>query len=104
MNRRGASDDAVTPNAGTPGQTSVPLPNETDQAWQDAMAREKFRFRFSLRELLTAMTAAAVIFGLVRLLGGMDNTAILLGFVALGGLVISALGFDPPELWSSAGG
>jgi hypothetical protein len=74
------------------------LPNETDEVWQKSMAQEKFRIHFSLREMMLAITAAAVILGLVQALGGTANTATLLGFVALIGLVVHALGFEPPEM------
>jgi hypothetical protein len=60
-------------------------------------ARPAFRFHFSLRQLLVAMTVAGVVFGVVSILGGPANTATILGFTALVGLVIHALGFEPPE-------
>lgn len=90
------ADDTVSPAAPSP----PPLlpPNEVDEIWQKAQASQKFRFRFSMWELMAAMTAAAMILGLVQLLGGASNTATLLGFVALFGLVIHALGFEPPEV------
>jgi hypothetical protein len=75
------------------------LPNETDQVWQESMAQEKLRIHFSLREMMLAMTAAAMILGLVHALGGAANAATLLGFVALIGLVVHALGFEPPEIF-----
>jgi hypothetical protein len=75
-----------------------PLPNETDEVWQESMGQEKFRIQFSLREMMLAMTTAAVIFGLVRALGGADNAATLLGVIALIGLVVHALGFEPPQI------
>jgi hypothetical protein len=74
------------------------LPNETDEVWQASMAQEKFRLHFSLREMMLAMTAAAIILGLVQALGGADKAATLLGFVALIGLVVHALGFEPPDI------
>jgi hypothetical protein len=70
----------------------------SDAEWEKATTREKFRFRFSVRELLIAMTTAAIIFGLIRALGGPSNTATVLGFVALLGLIIHALGFEPPNV------
>ena len=47
---------------------------------------------------MIAMTTAAVIFGLVQILGGAVNAATMLGFVALVGLVVHALGFEPPDI------
>lgn len=81
-----------------PAEAAPTLPNEVDQTWQKALAGEKFRFRFSLRELMIAISVAAVILGIVQVLGGPDKAATLLGFVALGGLVIHALGFEPPGM------
>jgi hypothetical protein len=60
--------------------------------------RPSFRFKFSLWELFVAMTVAAVVLGLVSILGGPANTATMLGFLALIGLVVHAIGFEPPEI------
>ncbi len=43
------------------------------------------------------MTAAAVVFGMVRLLGGPAATASVLGIVALFGMVVYACGYEPPQ-------
>jgi hypothetical protein len=94
-----ATDDDESDSAGEAEipKAPEPLPSEVDQAWQQAMAEEKFRFRFSLAELMIAMTTAAVIFGLVQILGG-EVAATMLGFIALFGLVIHALGVEPPSV------
>lgn len=76
----------------------APLPNETDLAWQEAMSQGKFRFSFSMAQMMMAITTAAVILGLMHLLGGPSNTATVLGFAALVGLVVHALGFEPPGI------
>ena len=68
--------------------------SEFDAA-EAASTRPEFRFAFSIKELLGAMTVAALTFGLVRGLGGPESAAILLGSIALLGLVIHLLGFDP---------
>ncbi len=73
-------------------------PNEVERIWLESMEREKFRFQFSLRELIIAMTTAAVVLGLIRLLGSPAATATVLGLVALFGLLIFALGFEPPQI------
>ena len=57
-----------------------------------------FRFQFSLWQLLVAMTCAALLIGLVRILGGPAHTATALGFLVLIGLMISAIGVNPPEI------
>jgi hypothetical protein len=61
-------------------------------------AAEAFRFRFSVWQLLAAMAVAGVLFGAVNILGGPANTATILGMMALIGLVVHALGFEPPQL------
>ncbi len=93
----GATGDAAGGSQEVP-KTLEPLPNETDLAWQDAMSEEKFRIRFSMAELLIAMTTAAVMFGLVHVLGSPSNTATVLGFVALIGLIVHAIGIEPPSI------
>jgi hypothetical protein len=65
---------------------------------EDRLARPTFRFRFSMWELLVAMTASALVLGLVSVLGGPANTATMLGFLALIGLVAHAMGFEPPDI------
>jgi hypothetical protein len=96
VHRGGEADDAATIDDDMP-KVPEPPPSEVDQAWQQAVEREKFRFRFSLSELMIAMTAAAIIFGLVQILGG-EVAATMLGFVALFGLVIHAIGVEPPDV------
>lgn len=90
---------AVAPDAETPSAKSAPpVPTTTEDEWKEATASEKFRFRFSVGQMMIALTTAAIIFGLVRALGGPSNTATILGFVALVGLVIHAAGFEPPSV------
>jgi hypothetical protein len=90
---RGPATDAEA----QPEQAAGPLPNEAD-ARQEVAVRPRFRFQFSLRQLLIAMASAAVLFGLMRFFGGPANTATMLGMLALTGLVIHAAGLDPPEI------
>ena len=68
-----------------------------DEIWQESLKKESFRIRFSLRELLMLMTAAAVMLGMVRLLGGPEATASVLGIIALFGLGVYACGYEPPQ-------
>jgi hypothetical protein len=97
-NRAGAEAEDGDDMLADPVPAPPQLPNETDEVWQESMAREKFRIHFSLREMMLAMTTAAVILGLVQALGGAHKAATLLGLVALVGLVVHALGFEPPEI------
>jgi manganese/iron transport system permease protein len=78
-------------------RTPRPAEAAADEDAPSVATRPAFRFRFSLRQLLVAMTVAGVIFGVVSVLGGPANTATILGFTALVGLVIHALGFEPPQ-------
>jgi hypothetical protein len=86
----------VPSNGPAPIPPTLP-PSDADAMWKEATTREPFRFRFSLRTLIVAMTVAAVFFGLIRILGGPANTATILGFIAVAGLVVHALGYDPPQ-------
>ncbi len=72
--------------------------NAVDEMWQQAAAtREPFRFQFSLRQMLIITTAAAVSLGLVRVFGGTEAMASVLGLIAMAGLVVYACGFEPPQ-------
>lgn len=99
--RLGAPDIGKTssePARPIPTAPPVPLPpDESDEIWREATTREPFRFRFSLQSLIIAMTAAAVILGMIRMLGGPAPTATILGLIAVCGLIAHALGFEPPQ-------
>jgi len=83
----------------SPATEQVPqLPNETDRIWQEATEREAFRFQFSLRELILVMTVVAFVLGMMQWLGGPTGTATLLGLIALVGLFVFALGYEPPQI------
>lgn len=66
-------------------------PNETNRA------RQRFRFQFSLWQMLVAMTVVCVVLGLTYIVGSPVLTAALLAIVILGGLAARALGVEPPE-------
>jgi hypothetical protein len=78
-------------------ETAPPPTNKVDEIWQQATNEQKFHFQFSLRQMLVVMTAAAITLALVRLLGGPSATASVLGLLALGGLVVYAFGYEPPQ-------
>ncbi len=54
-------------------------------------------FSYSLKELLIAMGAAAVMLTVIRIFG-VDAMAMTLGIIALLGLVVQAAGFDAPRM------
>jgi hypothetical protein len=72
-------------------------PNVVDELWQESAKKEAFRFQFSLRQLLMLMTVAAVVFGLVHLVGSPATAASVLGLAALAGLIVFACGYEPPQ-------
>jgi hypothetical protein len=96
MSGKSAPEDTSIYTAG-PEPASGQSSDDTGDAWDKATAREPFSFQFSLAQMMLAMTTAAVIFGLVHL-SGASNAATMLGFVALIGLVVHALGVQPPSI------
>ena len=75
----------------------VRRPAAATDIWTEPAPPEPFQFRFSMRTLLIAITIAAVSFGLIHVLGGPGPTATILGFMAVAGLLVHALGFEPPQ-------
>lgn len=76
----------------------APTPAETVAAADEVDSEPSFRFSFSMKEMFAAFTTAAVFFAVVRWLGGPENAAILLGMIALTGLVAHTMGLDPPPV------
>ncbi|MEX2307066.1 MAG: hypothetical protein WD738_05710 [Pirellulales bacterium] len=93
-----AATDEVAAGEGSIKPFEPPITSEIDEIWQQARTRREFQFKFSMQQLMIAVTAAAIIFGLVHVLGGASNAATLLGLVALFGLLIHAVGVEPPEV------
>jgi hypothetical protein len=62
------------------------------------IARPAFKISFSLQQMFAALTVAALAFGLMRILGGPENAAHFLGMIALAGLAIHLMGFEPPAI------
>ncbi|MEX2317931.1 MAG: hypothetical protein WD669_12310, partial [Pirellulales bacterium] len=73
------------------------LPFDSPRPVTEAPLPPSFRFQFSLMQLMAAMTLAAVVLGVTHMLGGPAIAAMLLGFIALIGLAVHALGADPPQ-------
>jgi hypothetical protein len=77
-------------------------PEVTTPAAADAEPEEKrpffdVKFAFSMQELFITMTVVAVAMGL-SLLMPREILAMLLGLIALGGLVVNTAGYEPPRL------
>jgi membrane protein implicated in regulation of membrane protease activity len=58
--------------------------------------RAEFKFAFSIKELLITTAVCAVVLALVRLIGP-EAMSVTLGAAALVGLVVNAMGYDPPR-------
>ncbi len=84
---------------GTP-RLEQPVAVDINTAWQAAQheSQPEFRFSFSLKEMFVAFTIAAVLLGLISLFGR-NSMAMILGLTALLGLVLHAMGFDPPPIF-----
>lgn len=89
--------NAVEPSVAA---TLPPLPNAIDELWQKSLAKESLRFQFSVRQLLILITVAAVVLGMMRLFGGAETLASVLGLVALFGLVLYAVGVEVPQVFA----
>ncbi len=66
--------------------------------WQrENEAQPAFRFSFSMKELMITFTVATLVLGLSTILGA-GNVSLLLGLVALAGLLVQAFGVEMPPL------
>jgi hypothetical protein len=74
------------------------VPAEIVEPEAEPSLEPAFKFSFSMKEMLGAMTVASVLFGLVSYFGEAINATLLLGTIALLGLVVHQLGFDPPPV------
>jgi hypothetical protein len=79
-----------------PDTSAAMPPDPAADMWTEAPEPEPFRIRFSVRSLLIAMTVAAVGLGLISVLGA-GPMATILGLIAVAGLVVHALGFEPSQ-------
>lgn len=81
--------------------TTAPAPGAAPQPSPEAASERvarPFRFQFSLWEMLIAITTAAVVLGFIQFMGGPGPAATMFGFIALAGLGIHALGYEPPGI------
>ncbi|MEQ8836118.1 MAG: hypothetical protein RID07_04865 [Lacipirellulaceae bacterium] len=67
------------------------------KAETQATERPRWEIRFSMQQMLIAFTVAALTLAFSRLFGG-ETMSLLLAFVALGGLVCYALGYEANRL------
>ncbi len=71
--------------------------HQADEAFADAVQADRFRFQFSLRELMIAMTVAAVVMGFASAVGSFTIVVVVLGLIAIVGLAAYGMGFEPPQ-------
>jgi len=95
MRARGVMPDRGAPAASIETSPVISPPSIFDEAAPPKP--EPFRIRFSMQTLLIIMTGAAITLGLIRIFGGATPMASILGLVAVTGLVVHALGFEPPQ-------
>ncbi len=99
--RRLAAERAVEDGEMTPAvKAKIDAENfeRINREWErENTAEPGFKFSFSMKELLGAFTVAAVILGLAQILG-FQTAALLLGFIALAGLLAQTFGVELPPL------
>jgi hypothetical protein len=92
------SDDEEDEPALAVGTANVARSPAADEDELSGPASKDARFQFSLKQLVFAMTAAAIVLAFVRFMGGPDKAATMLGLLALLGLVLHAAGYNPPAV------
>lgn len=80
--------------AGTPVAELPPL-ESVEEVPEPVVEPEPFRFSPSRNELIATIAIATAIFCLIYFVGP-NSASLLLGLLALGGLVVRAVGFQPP--------
>ena len=76
-----------------------PMPSKPrDELRTSPAAAREFRFQFSLSQLLVVITAAALLLGMAGAVGGAATVATVCGLAALAGLIVPAMGLEPPRI------
>ena len=76
-----------------PSDVALPaLPDEVTPPVRD------FYFQFSTKQLLLTLTGAALAMGLLTLIPNKGTVALILGVIAIVGLIVHAVGFEPPAI------
>lgn len=97
LRARHAAEDASEHR--TDRQPLAPTTAEaTRQQEAEAYQEPAFDLSFSVKEMFVAFTFAAVLLGLVSFTSDLGTMAILLGSIALAGLAVPAIGFEPPRV------
>lgn len=94
VRRKQIYERARLARAGVPAAELPPL-ESVEEAPEPVVEQEPFRFAPSRNELIATIAVATLIFCLIYFVGS-SSAALLLGLFALGGLVVHAVGFQPP--------
>jgi hypothetical protein len=86
-----------TSKPASPFDPEVAAPSAADAEPEEKRPFFDVKFAFSMKELFITMTVVAVAMGLSKLIAG-EYLAMILGFIALGGLITNASGYEPPRL------
>lgn len=86
-------NQAASPVKGNRSKTG----DDRSEQIETSRGQAELSFSFSLKEILITFVVAAVLLGLVSLLGA-GPLSILLGMIALGGLVAQAVGVEAPPI------
>lgn len=78
----------------------LPVAPSVSAAWLAAQEDERppLDISFSLQEMFGAFTVAAVLLSVLAISSDLETMAVLLGFVALSGLAVTAFGLEPPRV------
>lgn len=93
-----AAHRAVEDGKPVPPKVSDEKFEQLNAEWESENdAQPDFKFAFSTKELLITFTVAALILAFAQILGA-SNAALLLGVIALVGLLVQAFGVDLPAI------
>lgn len=81
-----------------PADAAEPIDEAT--SWREAFETEEpiFNFSFSMKEMFAAFTVAAILLAVVGFSTNLPTLAMLLGFIAVAGIAVSASGIEPPRV------
>jgi hypothetical protein len=97
LQRRNAGVEDDEPEEASPPAAPLP-PDAFDAARDQAAAAQKFRIRFSKQHVIAAVICISALFGLTYALGGLATTMTVCGLLAIAGLVVYAIGYQPPDV------
>lgn len=88
--------DRIRSQGMSEGLSDAEIEAEIAQEIGPPPAERQFTFNFSLKQVMIAMTASAVLLWLIQLTGGAYLIAVVFGLIALAGLAANLIGYEPP--------